>query len=57
VVGGHGDQPSELHRINYKIGAWNSANGEEKFADYNAGSPTVFNFSSGTTGATNATRC
>ena len=39
--------------INYKIGAWNSANGEEKFADYNAGSPTVFNFSSGTTGATN----
>ena len=38
--------------INYKIGVWNSSNGEEKFADYNAGANnTVFNFSIGTTGA------
>ena len=37
--------------INYKIGVWNSANGEEKFADYNAGANnTVFNFSNGTLG-------
>ena len=27
--------------INYKIGVWNSGNGEEKFADYNAGAPTI----------------
>jgi hypothetical protein len=40
--------------INYQIGVWNSANGEEKFADYNAGSAnTVFSFSDGaTTGTT-----
>jgi Alpha amylase, catalytic domain len=38
--------------INYKIGVWNTSNGEEKFADYNAGANnTVFNFSIGTTGA------
>ena len=38
--------------INYKIGVWNSANHEEKFADYNAGTPdTVFNFSIGHAGA------
>src|SRR5208282_2289698 len=38
----------------YKIGVWNSANGEEKFADYNAGTPnTVFNFSIGATTGTN----
>ena len=37
--------------INYKIGVWNSANGEEKFADYNAGTNnSVFNFSIGSTG-------
>ena len=40
--------------INYKIGVWNSANNEEKFADYNAGTPnTVFSFSNGTTSGTN----
>ena len=40
--------------INYKIGVWNSANNEEKFADYNAGTPnTVFNFSIGATTGTN----
>jgi len=38
--------------INYKIGVWHSANGEEKFADYNAGTNnTVFNFTVGTVGA------
>lgn len=38
--------------INYKIGVWNSTNGEEKFADYVAGTNnTVFNFSIGITGA------
>jgi glycosidase len=37
--------------IKYKIGVWHSGNNEEKFADYNAGSPdTVFSFSIGTTG-------
>ena len=36
--------------INYKIGVWNSANGEEKFADYNASTNNaVFNFSIGST--------
>jgi glycosidase len=36
--------------INYKIGVWNSANGEEKFADYDAGkNNSVFNFSIGST--------
>jgi len=40
--------------INYKIGVWNSANAEEKLADYNAGTPnTVFSFSTGQTGGTN----
>jgi hypothetical protein len=34
--------------INYEIGVWNSANNEEKLADYNAGAPnTVFSFSNG----------
>ena len=37
--------------INYKISAWNSSNNEEKFAEYNAGTPnTVFSFSMGTNG-------
>ncbi|HOX55281.1 MAG TPA: alpha-amylase family glycosyl hydrolase [Candidatus Paceibacterota bacterium] len=37
--------------IKYKIGAWHSTNNEEKFADYNAGSPnTVFDFSIGAAG-------
>jgi hypothetical protein len=41
-----------LTTIQYKIGAWNSANDEEKFAEYNTGSPnnTVFSFSAGTSG-------
>ena len=40
--------------INYKIGVWNSANNEEKFADYNAGTPnTIFSFSIGATTGTN----
>ena len=40
--------------INYLIGVWNSANSEEKFADYNAGTPdTIFNFSIGATTGTN----
>lgn len=40
--------------INYKIGVWNSSNGEEKFADYDAGTPnTVFNFSIGAANGTN----
>ena len=43
--------------INYKIGVWNSANDEEKFADYNAGTPdTVFSFSIGQTGGTRRSR-
>ena len=38
--------------INYRISAWNSSNGEEKFAEYNAGTPTnLFGFSVGTLGA------
>jgi hypothetical protein len=38
--------------MNYKIGAWNSANAEEKFSDYKAGTNnTVFNFTIGTLGA------
>jgi glycosidase len=38
--------------INYKIGVWNSANDEEKFADYNSGTNnSIFNFSIGTLGA------
>jgi glycosidase len=44
----------EYSNINYQIGFWNSANDEEKFADYNAGAPnTVFTFSTGQTGGTN----
>ena len=40
--------------INYKIGVWNSANNEEKFADYNAGTPNaIFSFSIGATTGTN----
>jgi hypothetical protein len=40
--------------INYKIGVWNSANNEEKVADYNAGTPDAsFNFSIGATTGTN----
>ncbi len=39
--------------INYKISVWNSANNEEKSADYNAGTAnTVFSFSTGQTGGT-----
>jgi hypothetical protein len=39
--------------INYKIGVWNSANNEEKFADYGAGSnDTVFSFSNGSSSGT-----
>ncbi|HSU56357.1 MAG TPA: alpha-amylase family glycosyl hydrolase, partial [Candidatus Dormibacteraeota bacterium] len=37
--------------IKYKIGAWNSSNSEEKFADYNsATNNNIFSFSIGTTG-------
>jgi hypothetical protein len=37
--------------INYKIGVWNSANDEEKFADYNAGvNDNVFSFTNGVFG-------
>jgi hypothetical protein len=37
--------------IHYKIGAWNSANNEEKFGDYNAGNPNaVFTITNGTVG-------
>jgi len=37
--------------INYTIGAWNSANNEEKFSDYNAGSPNaVFSLTNGVLG-------
>jgi hypothetical protein len=37
--------------INYKIGVWNSANNEEKFGDYNAGSPNAtFTFTNGVLG-------
>ena len=40
--------------INYKIGIGNSANNEEKFADYTAGTAnTVFSFSNGATNGTN----
>jgi hypothetical protein len=40
--------------VNYQIGMWNSANDEEKFSDYNAGTPnTVFNFSAGSITGTN----
>jgi hypothetical protein len=38
--------------INYKIGVWHSANGEEKFAEYNTGTNnTIFHFAIGTLGA------
>jgi hypothetical protein len=38
--------------INYKVGLWNSANNEEKFADYNTSgtNAATFNFSIGTAG-------
>lgn len=37
--------------INYKIGFWNTANNEEKFADYQAGTPNqIYTFSNGTLG-------
>ena len=37
--------------IKYKLGAWHSSNNEEKFADYNAGTPnSVYSFTMGTTG-------
>ena len=48
----HRQQPARLTpTINYTISAWNSSNNEEKFAEYNAGTPnTVFSFSMGTSG-------
>src|ERR1039458_10387393 len=37
--------------INYKISAWHSSNNEEKFAEYDAGTPNnVFSFAMGTNG-------
>jgi hypothetical protein len=40
--------------IKYRIGVWNSASGEEKFVDYNAGAAnTVYDFSSGALTGTN----
>jgi hypothetical protein len=40
-----------LTTIKYKISVWNSANNEEKFAEYKAGTPTsVFSFSLGMAG-------
>jgi len=39
-----------LTPIKYRIGFWNSANNEEKFADYNAGTPQTFQFSIGNAG-------
>lgn len=42
--------------INYKIGAWNGANNEEKFGDYNAAAAnTVFTFTNGVIGSPNLT--
>ena len=42
---------SAFATINYKIGVWNSSNGEEKFADYgSAAANTVFSFSAGSIG-------
>ena len=42
--------------IKYKIGAWNSANNEEKFGDYNAvAANTVFAFTNGVIGSPNLT--
>ena len=42
--------------IHYKIGAWNSANNEEKFGDYNAvAANTVFAFTNGVIGSPNLT--
>ena len=38
--------------INYKVGVWHSANNEEKFGDYHAGTPgTIFSFTNGVVGA------
>ena len=37
--------------VKYKIGFWNTANNEEKFADYQAGTPNqVYSFTNGTVG-------
>jgi glycosidase len=37
--------------VKYRIGAWHSGNQEEKFAEYNAGTPTsLFSFSAGAAG-------
>ncbi len=37
--------------INYRIGAWDSANNQEKFSDYNAGTNNqIFSFTMGTSG-------
>ena len=48
---GTGSNLPTFTTIKYKIGVWHSSNNEEKFADYNAGTPnTVFNFSMGTNG-------
>ncbi len=49
---GTGSNLPTFATIQYKIGVWHSSNNEEKFADYNAGTPnTVFSFSMGVTGA------
>jgi hypothetical protein len=48
---GTGSNLPTFTTIKYKIGVWHSSNNEEKFADYNAGTPnTVFSFSIGTNG-------
>jgi hypothetical protein len=48
---GSGNNLPIFATINYKIGVWHSSNNEEKFADYNAGTPnTIFSFSMGTNG-------
>lgn len=48
---GTGSNLPTFTTIKYKIGVWHSSNHEEKFADYNAGTPNaVFSFSMGTSG-------
>jgi glycosidase len=48
---GSGNNLPTFATIKYKIGVWHSSNNEEKFADYNAGTPsTIFSFSMGTNG-------
>ena len=48
---GAGSDLPTFATIKYKIGVWHSSNNEEKFADYNAGTPnTVFSFSMGANG-------